>query len=907
MKVSILGGGNEIGASCLHIELADTTILIDAGMRMHGDNALPAFGMLSELSDPDVILVTHAHADHIGALPIVHSLFPNVPIYTTPPTIDLMKIMMKDSFKILEERTRLTQTLMPYTDDQINSLLESLLVFPANGVLKIGSVKITAFRAGHILGAVMFLIEGEGESLFVTGDLSFRSGRTIPGAQVPQDIEPDVVIMESTYGNRMHTDRNTEEKRLAENVAEIISNGGFALIPAFALGRAQEVLLILQDYMEKGLIPAFPIYVDGLVTPISRIYKSYPHYLKGPVSHRIKVNGDAFLTEGRCIAVTPKEREKILASKPGCIVASSGMLTGGASAWYAEKLLSDEKNAIFITGYQDEESPGRRLLSLADGTEKTLELNGRVYPVSCQIGKYGLSAHADAEEMNRFIESLKPTYTLLVHGDDDARNELGNKIDPRFNPILTENGESYPFKKRKSGKGIVGKRYRTSREHTQLRDKIGSLILYRETDEQPLKLVICTGVRPKANTLMCQTLKGKTVHLAPNQIHETVGKWNKSMEELEEAVQRVFTFSRPYIENINWSLIPDRIVSLQEIYKALQITTAEEQLAIALALQAIPNEHRHLDPERTVGYKLTDELKKALTILDLPIQALKTNPTFAMDSVREQLKDHPRFIRCGVEHPGTDRESLTISFDFPDGVTKDEREKIAENVLQQTGWKVTYSDSVRQDAIQPLLASLLGRAMEGPSIHLNEKLVVMKEAKPNQAEAAISQFTRITGFQLQFSDQLSQAGSAPKTDSIYKSKADGKVMENNQAIEETKKWANDRGIKIYKTSFRQYNEQTIMEIHFISPEVAKRHEIDLEELSYRTGLSVTFAKQPKQNEIIQTTKEVIPSEWGMTKNPSLHMDKAMVSIKLSSTPNDTEAKKVDSLIENLTGYSLQIK
>src|SRR5699024_10561440 len=332
MKVSVLGGGNEIGASCLHIEFEHTTILIDAGMRMHGDYLLPALGMLDDLSRPDVILVTHAHADHIVALPFIHSLYPDVPIYATPPTVDLMHIMMKDSYKILEGRCKETNTLPPYTEEQVRQLLQSMLLFPASGKLKIGDVSIKSYRAGHILGAVMFLIEGDGESLFVTGDLSFQAGRTIPGAQVPHGVDPDVLIMESTYGNRVHTDRHTEEKRLAENVAKVIENGGFALIPAFALGRAQEVLLILQDFMDKGLIPEFPIYVDGLVTPISRVYKNYPHYLKGPVSRRIRFHGDAFLTEGRCIAVHPKERESVVQGKPACIVASSGMLIGGASS-----------------------------------------------------------------------------------------------------------------------------------------------------------------------------------------------------------------------------------------------------------------------------------------------------------------------------------------------------------------------------------------------------------------------------------------------------------------------------------------------------------------------------------------------------------------------------------------------
>ncbi len=130
MKISILGGGNEVGASCLHIEMANTTLLIDAGMRMHGDDALPALGMLENLQTPDAILVTHAHADHIGALPIVHSLYPQAPIYTTPPTVDLMKIMMKDSYKILEQRSRQTEDLLPYTEEQVqDSFKQSTFIY----------------------------------------------------------------------------------------------------------------------------------------------------------------------------------------------------------------------------------------------------------------------------------------------------------------------------------------------------------------------------------------------------------------------------------------------------------------------------------------------------------------------------------------------------------------------------------------------------------------------------------------------------------------------------------------------------------------------------------------------------------------------------------------------------------
>jgi Cft2 family RNA processing exonuclease len=901
VKISVLGGGNEVGASCLHIEMANTALLIDAGMRMHGDDALPALGMLENLEAPEAILVTHAHADHIGALPIVHALYPNAPIYTTPPTVDLMKIMMKDSYKILEQRSRQTQELLPYTEEQVRDLINNLLYIPASGELKIGSLKITSFQAGHILGAVMFLIEGDGEKLLVTGDLSFKAGRTIHGAKVPQNIELDVVIMESTYGNRAHTDRNTEEKRLAEHVAEVVANGGFALVPAFALGRAQEVLLVLQDYMDKGLIPEFPIYVDGLVTPISQIYKNYPQYLKGNLAYKIRNFGDVFLREGRCKAVQPKEREQILQGKPGCIVASSGMLTGGASAWYAEKLITNPQNAIFITGYQDEESPGRKLLNVANGTENQLELNGRIYPVQCRIGKYGLSAHADANEMDRFIQTLKPTHTLLVHGDDDARSELAQKLNPRYQPLLVENGETYQFNRRKSGKGIVGKRYDLTTEQKALSEKVGSLLLY-ESEQGSYKVALCTGIHPKTAILFCQTLKGKTLKLQATQVVESIEKWNQSVEGLKEQSEQILTFCRPYLLNISWDKLEGQTLLLTNVFQILGLHTFAEKLAVTLALQALPKENKLRLPDGNQHYQFSEQVVTKLNKLQFPIQGLKMNSAQALDIVRSELANHPRFIRCGTDCIGTSNEHITMYFDFPDAVTTTEKSELAEKLQQITGWKIGFSESVRQDLLQSELMKLLKQDIESLSIHLQERKVIVPLQTIDNMSELQTQFKKQTGFDLQFNKDHT----ASTKQELFKVHGSGKKMENNQAIEEAKKWARERNITIYKTGFKQLNGENVMEVHFISPQIALKHETDLEELSYRIGMPVTYAQQPKQNEIIKRTLLAIPETWTMKKNPSIHIDKGLVAIKLTEIPEEEDVEQVNNRLIEETGYSLTI-
>lgn len=908
LKISVLGGGSEIGASCLHIQIGKTNLIIDAGMRVHGDEPLPAIGMLDDLGKPDAILVTHAHADHIGALPVVHRIYPDVPIFANPPTADLMQIMMRDSFKIMTQRCMDRRTLIPYTKEQMEETLRALRLFPANGQMTVGDASVTLHRAGHILGAVMFTIETGEEKLLVSGDLSFKAGRTIPGAEVPTGSRPDALIIESTYGNREHSDRNTEEKRLADNVAEVIAAGGFALIPAFALGRAQEVLLILQDYMDRGLIPQFPIYVDGLVTPISKIYRRYPHYLKGPVAHRIQQNGDAFLTEGRCTAVEPKDREQVLKGKPACIVASSGMLIGGASVWYAERLVGSEKNAVFITGYQDEESPGRKLLSLAEGESRELELNGVVHQVKCRVDKYGLSAHGDAGELTRFISMIRPAKTLIVHGDDEARTALLERIDRRSHPLLTENGEAYTFMAQ--GHVAAAATRQENRRDQELRDKVGQLVLYKKDIGDELKLALCSGFYSKTKSLTCRTPKGKTIRISLEQVCETLGAWNRSFDELQGTVRAVFDFSRPFLKKIAWQKLKQGRFGFESIAaQCLTEHTLEQRIALALALQSLPDTCKTAAKGAT-NYQLDAENLQRLTNLELPIQAMKMNATKAMDCVRALLTDNRHFIRCGADDLGTGQEHITLYFDFPSTLDAEARNALEKRIKADTGWAIVFSDSVRVDLLQNRINELLGTSGSS-SVYLDTLTAGVPIKRPDNAEELLKQLKAETGFSLTFKDESGKSGVGHSPSSVqpdfYRSETVSPRLENNEAIREAGVWAKERGITLYKSSMKQSGGQTYMEIHFITPEVALRHGSDMEELSWRTGLPITYAKNPKQNEVIRIAAEKIPQRWGMKKNPSLHTAQAELIVKLSEQPPDDELQQVRDEIDQLTGYQLKVE
>jgi Cft2 family RNA processing exonuclease len=919
MNITILGGGNEIGASCLHVEINGTRLLIDAGMRMHQDDPLPALGMLEELGGVDAILVTHAHADHIGALPVAAAMYPDARVYATPPTMDLMRVMMQDSYRILEARCKQEQRLIPYTEQQMGNFLNSVLAFPARGRLAVGGVEVTAYRAGHILGAVMYGISGGGERLLVTGDISFRAGRTIPGVKVPYDFKPDVVVMESTYGNRIHTDRNAEEKRLADHVAEVVAGGGFALIPAFALGRSQEVLLILQDYMEKGLIPSFPIYVDGMVTPICRIYRGYPQYLKGPVAHRIRQNEDAFLNEERCIAVRDvKHREQILQGKPGCIVASSGMLIGGASLWYAEKLIQDEKNAIFITGYQDEESPGRKLLALAEGSDRTLEIKGVTHQVRCRVDKYGLSAHADAMEMVRFIEELNPGHTLLVHGDDDARFRLAERIDSRFGPILTENDNPYRFDPSKTGKVRRNGNARYSQQQTSLDQWTGHLLLLRD-DKQLLYPAICLGIHAKTRTLVCQTLHKKTsIKITPGEIVETLGVWDRSILDIEEPLLSVARYSRPLLEQIDWMLLEEgRNYTLEDACTALGMLEPDQKLATALALQALPETniyHVNRDGFALPFYIVDKQAIAALRDLQLPVQGIRMDTAAALDIAREQLQDHPRFIRCGGEGLNSSDPGIIIYFDFPDAVGAEERNEIAASISVQTGWHVRFSDSVRQDQMVQLVRTMLGSVLAGsnPSIHQHDKKVIVNISPPGNWNKIQKQFSDLTGYNLQLKKDKSHSPTpapAPSREADHALPANRQPMKLNEAMQEVRRWAEEISAVIYKAGVHQGANGPYMELHFISPQVAERYSAAMEQLADRVGMPVSYTRNPKQNEILAVTKEWIPLSWGVMKNPSIHTDKLTISVKLPSdtTINESELEKIKAAILEITGYELEIR
>lgn len=265
MDITFLGGGNEIGASCALVEIGEHRVLVDCGVRMTGDNVLPDFGLLSARHLPavDAVLLTHAHFDHSGALPVFHQQYPTTPVYMTPPTQALVSVLLQDALRIAQSRFDTDGDLPAFPAAAVEALMTRIIPVRFAEPTPIGTTSLTAtwFPAGHILGAASIGIEGNDHGTTVrvlfSGDLAVGDQLTVPGMPVPTAFrQPDVLVIESTYGNRLHSPRRAEEQRLVQLVSGVLARQGKLLIPAFAIGRAQEIALLLIREIRQLRAPA---------------------------------------------------------------------------------------------------------------------------------------------------------------------------------------------------------------------------------------------------------------------------------------------------------------------------------------------------------------------------------------------------------------------------------------------------------------------------------------------------------------------------------------------------------------------------------------------------------------------------------------------------------------------------
>lgn len=431
MRIRFLGGAREVGASCVLVTSASgRNILLDCGVRVNeeGTEMLPDLEPLRDLR-VDAVIISHAHLDHSGALPLVMKVLPGAGVpgtggvyaHATAATKDLARVLLYDAIKVAEFR----EGLKLYDEADAERALDSTLTHGYHEPFDVADgVRAKFLPAGHILGAASVLLQFEEGTLLYTGDFTTFDQETVGMQKFTPALKRgvDVVVTEATYGSRLHASRTQEVERLLDAITETVAAGGKVLIPAFAVGRAQEIILALRNHLRRTK-KKIPVYVDGLVRNVNAVFAANVDYLAPRYNREVLRGYELFYTNGIEAVDSKAKRDGVLASNgPFVAIASSGMLTGGVSPIYAERIVGDERNLLAIVGYQDEESPGRRLLELSEKPpgERRLTLNDADLEVNCKIGKYGLSAHADSLGIVLSVKALRPEFVLVNHGNDES-------------------------------------------------------------------------------------------------------------------------------------------------------------------------------------------------------------------------------------------------------------------------------------------------------------------------------------------------------------------------------------------------------------------------------------------------------------------------------------------------------
>jgi KH/beta-lactamase-domain protein len=446
LKVTALGGYREVGRSSLLMETPHSKILIDCGLspepalRGADANNKPdenkAFPYLDSanlsINELDAVVITHAHMDHIGFVPYLFKYGYEGPVYCTPPTRDLAALLLSDYVKLSQ---RVGGTPL-YDEKDIRKMLMHTITRDYGEVTNItDELKLTYHNAGHILGsATVHLHVGEGMYNIVhTGDMKYGFTRLYDPTSTRYP-RVDALFIESTYGGHADVTRSRDEaeRELMHSIKQTIDNGGKVIVPLFAVGRAQEMQMVLENYMTKK--PEFkieaPVYLDGMILEASAMHTAYPEYLKESLRNRILNNRSPF--ESEIFEIIKGEREQIYDKGAAIILASGGMMNGGASVEYFKRLADDPKNTILFVGFNSSNSLGRRIQS---GSKEIVLPNeeGKLAPIKVNLNVKtveGFSGHSDRRQLISFVENLRPRPKTIftMHGEEHKCDDLARSL-----------------------------------------------------------------------------------------------------------------------------------------------------------------------------------------------------------------------------------------------------------------------------------------------------------------------------------------------------------------------------------------------------------------------------------------------------------------------------------------------
>jgi len=445
IRVTPLGGFREVGRTAILVQTKESNILIDCGVNVGApEHAFPALNIPGfDIDALDAVIVTHAHLDHSGFVPYLYKYGYEGPVYTTTATRNLMTLLQIDYLDVAERNGN----LLPYSKKDIKKEVLHTITLDYGEVTDISpDVRLTLHNAGHILGsAIVHLHIGDGlYNLAYTGDFKFAKTRLLePAATKFPRLE--ALIIESTYGapNDVLPSRREAELKLIEILNRVLERGGKVLIPVLAVGRAQEVMLVLEEYMRKKKLKEAPIFIDGMILEATAIHTTHPEYLATDLREKIFHRGyNPFMAEYFEAVDSKDARIDIIEGDPAIIMATSGMLNGGPSVEYFKMMASDPKNAIIFVSYQVEGTLGRRVQKglkeiqfSTPGSAKPelIQVNMDVYTVE------GFSGHSDRKQLLKYIRRItpKPNQIFTCHGESMKCVNLASSIHRMIRNVVT--------------------------------------------------------------------------------------------------------------------------------------------------------------------------------------------------------------------------------------------------------------------------------------------------------------------------------------------------------------------------------------------------------------------------------------------------------------------------------------
>jgi len=445
MRILNLNPDTGIGASAWFVELEGHRILLDAGThpKLEGHASLPLYKHIAK-EDLDAIAISHCHHDHVGSLPVAMRYFPEAHVLLTDLSYFLAERVLHNSVNVMmRQRDELGIREYPlYSHTEVDDIESRFQGFRYNREVEwaahqksragIDSPVLEFYDAGHALGSAGIMLRGHKETLFYTGDVSFRDQTVLKGARF-EDVEADVLIMETTRGNRATPpgfSREGEIARLTAALHRVLKRGGSVLIPTFALGRTQEILALLALLIKAGKLKPQPIYIGGLGRVFTEIYDLEAHR-----THR--QHPSLRLTEALNLVVMEKGQvDKIKLAGGRIFVLTAGMMSENTAAHdLAVRMAGDPRQAIFFVGYADPDTPGGRLKAAKDGETFIFSAGAGEVSRRCEVQDFDLTAHANRDELLDFVGAVSPRAVLLGHGEADSRKWFEHQIHSRHPKI----------------------------------------------------------------------------------------------------------------------------------------------------------------------------------------------------------------------------------------------------------------------------------------------------------------------------------------------------------------------------------------------------------------------------------------------------------------------------------------